>query len=114
LVDVLRRWSRLGPELVVMTRGSEGCAAETRSGLTEDLAGVKVDVVDTIGAGDSFESGLLSAVADEGLLEPATLGRLSSAQLARILQRAVAVAAITCGRAGADPPTREEYEAVAG
>lgn len=111
LSDVVRRWARLGPELAVMTRGADGCVAETRSGLSADLAGVPVEVVDTIGAGDSFESGLLSGVADEDLLDPVALGRMSSPQLEAVLRRAVTVAAMTCGRAGADPPSRTEYEA---
>lgn len=111
LRDVLRRWARLGPELVVMTRGADGCLAETRSGLSAELPGERVEVVDTIGAGDSFESGLLSALADGGLLDSEMLGRISSSQLEAVLRRAVTVAAVTCGRAGADPPTRDEYEA---
>lgn len=111
LAGVLRRWVTLGPELVVMTRGADGCAAETRSGVSADRPGVKVEVVDTIGAGDSFESGLLSGLADEGLLHPDGLAQLSSTQLDSVLRRAVTVAAITCGRAGADPPNRAEYDA---
>jgi fructokinase len=112
LADVLRRWARMGPDLVVMTRGAQGCIAETRSGLSAQRSGVVVDVVDTIGAGDSFESGLLSGLADANLVYPTSLAQLSRPQLDSVLQRAAAVSAITCGRAGADPPSRAEYEAV--
>ena len=95
LGDVVRRWARMGPELVVMTRGADGCVAETRSGLSAERPGLAVQVVDTIGAGDSFESGLLSGLADAELVEPTSLAQLSSAQLDSVLQRAATVAAIT-------------------
>lgn len=109
--DAVVRWASLGPELVVMTRGAHGCLAVTRSGEVVELPGVSVAVVDTIGAGDSFESGLLSGLADAGRLHPDTVARLSGDDIRPLLERAVMVSSMTCQRAGADPPTRDEYEA---
>jgi fructokinase len=109
--DAVARWSTLGPELVVMTRGAEGCLAITPSGATADREGVKVDVADTIGAGDAFESGLLSAIADLDRLAPDAVAKLSDDELSFLLERATTVSAMTCEKEGADPPTRAEYDA---
>jgi fructokinase len=111
LDDAVGRWSTLGPQLVVMTRGAEGCVALTPSGATAERPGVQVDVADTIGAGDAFESGLLSAIADLDRLSPEAVAKLSDDDLAFVLERAITVSAMTCEKEGADPPTRAEYTA---
>lgn len=111
-VDALRHWSTMGPALVVMTRGPDGCVAVKMSGESVELPGVKVEVVDTIGAGDSFEAGLLSGLADTQCLSAAAIAEQPAAGLREVLQRAIDVSAMTCGRAGADPPTRANYDAM--
>ena len=100
----------LGPELVVTTRGSDGCTAVGPSGLMVERGGQPVDVVDTIGAGDAFQSGLLSGIADLDALAPGRVARLSEEEVASLLDRAVTISAMTCEREGADPPTRPEYD----
>jgi len=109
--DVLAHWLALGPEMVVMTRGPEGCVALRRGREPLVAAGRTVEVVDTIGAGDAFESGLLSGLADAGCADPGRVAKAGAEALQAAVERAVAVSAITCTRAGADPPTRTEYEA---
>jgi fructokinase len=109
-VGALERWSTLGPALVVMTQGPDGCLGIKAGGPSYDLPGFAVDVVDTIGAGDSFESGLLSGIADAGALDPARIDGLGSEQVESILERSVLVSSMTCQRSGADPPTRLEYD----
>ncbi|KNX36448.1 carbohydrate kinase family protein [Luteipulveratus halotolerans] len=113
LGQVAGLWARLGPRLVVITRGGEGALAHVAP--TEDvvdLPGRTVEVVDTVGAGDSFMSGLLSGLLDAGLLGgPDARDRLRTATLAQVrpaLERALATSAITVSRAGAQPPTRAE------
>ena len=113
LSDVLRLWGQLGPALTVVTRGSNG--AVVGLSITGDLTSIDAPiarVVDTVGAGDSFMAGLLS-----GLLEAGLLGgiegreRLRSALLADVrpaVDRALACAAITVSRAGANPPRLAE------
>jgi fructokinase len=64
-----------------------------------------VRLVDTIGAGDAFTSGLLDALSRAGVRDPA---RLAAADLGAALDDAILVAALTCERAGADPPTAAE------
>lgn len=106
----LLRWATLGPALVVLTRGGDGCVALTPRGHRCELPSRAVDVIDTIGAGDAFQAGLLSGLADEGVASPDRIAAIDAAALERVLQRALTVASITCTRAGADPPTRADYE----
>ena len=106
-----KRWRALGPALIVITRGPDGCSAITADGSVTARAGVGVRVADTIGAGDAFMSGLLSGLADSGCSAPGHVSALDTAALEDVLDRAVLVSALTCERAGADPPTRDEYDA---
>jgi fructokinase len=101
-------WARSGPQLVVVTRGAEGATALRADGGTLTVAGVPVDVVDTVGAGDAFTSGLLAALDAHALLDRVALGDVTPEQLREVLMFAGRVAAATCARRGADPPTRDE------
>ena len=109
--EAVERWAGLGPSLVMITRGPDGvlvwCAGETRSFPTTD-----VTVADTVGAGDSFMSGVLSGLLDAGLLGGvAARERLRGATLADVtpaIERALACSGITVSRAGANPPRRDE------
>ncbi len=93
---------------VVLTRGPLGAWAFTASGRV-DVAGVSVDVVDTVGAGDTFVAATLVGLHDRGLAgEPRALADLEAGDWADIVGLAVRAAAITCSRRGADPPTRAE------
>lgn len=111
--QVLALWGQLGPSLVVMTRGGDGALMHvTATGETESVAGRSVSVVDTVGAGDSFQSGLLSGLLDPGLLGSADArSRLRAANLSDLrpaVDRAIETSAITVSRAGANPPSRAE------
>ena len=112
-LDVAREWMAEGPALVVVTRGGDGCLAVTATG---DVAvpSVPVDVVDTVGAGDSFMAALLDALSRAGVLGGEvrdSFSRLPGQDVAQALRWAAAAAAITCGRPGADPPTTAELRA---
>jgi fructokinase len=110
-IDALERWASLGPSLVVMTRGPDGCLAYLANGEAVAVAGMRVEVVDTIGAGDSFESGMLAGIAGSGLLDPTRVSDLDGEIVRTILDRAVTASAMTCQRIGANPPTRAELDA---
>lgn len=90
-----------GPSLVVLTRGEQGITAFTSEGLV-DVPGVAIEVVDTVGAGDTVGAVLAEAIAKFGLT-----GLLGEA-LSATLNRAARAAAITCSRAGAQPPKASE------
>jgi fructokinase len=108
LDEVIDRILDLGPALVAVTRGGEGALLATRRDRVA-VAGVRVDVIDTIGAGDSFMSALIAQLA--GLLEAGASPHevraasvIDAAALERIGTFAVRCAAITVSRAGANPP----------
>lgn len=110
---VLRLWGQLGPSVTVVTRGADGARLHlTRTGEFADLTGHSVQVADTVGAGDSFQAGLVAGLLDAGLLgSPHARSALRKANLEDVLpaaRLAIACAAVTVARPGADPPTREE------
>jgi fructokinase len=105
-----RSWLEGGPAIVVITRGGEGAHAFTWGGETE-VAAPQTPVADTVGAGDSFMSGLLAGLADNGLLGRTHEPLLRSIDLdttRSVLDFAARCAAVTVSRHGADPPARDE------
>jgi fructokinase len=110
--DVARRWLSSGPAVVIVTRGGEGVFAVSRN-VEMQRPSVPVDLVDTVGAGDSFTSGLLDGLRRADLVggqRKQALVDVDEATLRSILDEAAMVAAITCSRPGADPPTRAEVD----
>ncbi|RIV37571.1 carbohydrate kinase [Micromonospora radicis] len=100
VTDVLRHWRELGVTLAVVTLGGDGAVAVSGTREFRQPAPV-VDVVDTIGAGDAFTAGLLAGLSGRATCWP-------DEEIATALRYAVEVAAVTCTRAGADPPRRDE------
>ena len=90
-------------QLVVLTRGASGIDGYTQDGEVS-VPGVRVDVVDTVGAGDTVGAILVEAIVKYGL------DNLVGTTLENTLHRAAQAAAITCSRAGANPPTFQELE----
>ena len=97
-----------GASLIVITRGMKGALAWHRRAGAMEVGAPAVDVVDTIGAGDSFHAALLFALREQGCIERAGLQAAGAAELRRALSFACQCAALTCTRAGADPPRRNE------
>jgi fructokinase len=110
VADLAADWLAAEARLVVLTRGSEGATIFARGAATSRPT-IKVKVVDTVGAGDATMGGLLAALHDRDALSRERLEQLGKADLTEILDFALGVAAITCSRIGADPPTRAELEA---
>jgi fructokinase len=110
--DVAQRWVHSGPSLVVITEGAAGSRAVTATREVRCPA-VPADVVDTIGAGDTFAGALLDWLYRAGKLGGRLTG-LVEPDLVAALRHASAAAAITCSRAGADPPYRDELLEAAG
>jgi len=99
-----------GPELAVLTRGARGSAAFWKGG-TVEVESRKVEVVDTIGAGDTFHAAFLVALEEAGVRDRAGLRALESTALRNALEWAGAAAALDCTKAGAEPPSYDELEA---
>jgi fructokinase len=97
-----------GASLVVITRGIKGAQAWHKEAGAVEVEAPTVDVVDTIGAGDSFQAALLFALRAIGRIGPASLAQTNSEELGRVLSFAAHCAAFTCSRAGADPPRASE------
>jgi len=107
--STLAEWAGRGPKFCVVTRGERGAAAFMGQQRFE-IPAPAVDVVDTVGAGDSFMSALLGAMDADGALGAAAPAPQAK-QLERWLAFAAKASAITCTRRGSDPPTRAEVEA---
>ena len=99
-----------GSKLVVITCGERGALAwHPRAGAFA-VAAPRANVADTVGAGDSFQAALLFALRALGRIEANALAQASAEELKRALVFAAACSAVTCSRAGADPPRRAEVE----
>jgi fructokinase len=97
-----------GATLVIVTRGERGVLAWHRhAGYIEAMA-PHVDVVDTIGAGDTFQGALLVALREMQAIATQDLIAIDPQKLGRAITFAVTCAAVTCSRAGADPPRRSD------
>uniref|UniRef100_UPI003D8F4122 carbohydrate kinase family protein n=1 Tax=Gordonia sp. B7-2 TaxID=3420932 RepID=UPI003D8F4122 len=100
-------WIDNGVTAVVTTAGADGLSIRT-AGDTVTVSAPEVNVVDTIGAGDSIMGGVLHGLDRLGALTPAAVGSLGSDQWRSVAEFAVHVAAVTVTRPGADPPWASE------
>lgn len=103
-----REWLAAGPAAVVVTRGGDGLTAFTREGGEYAVPGERVEVVDTIGAGDTVNAALLHGLAARDALGPGGLDTLGAEEWRALLGFAARAAAVTCSRAGAEPPYAHE------
>lgn len=108
-VEIARGWTANGPSLVVLTRGSAGARIVTGS-FEADVPAEHVDVVDTVGAGDAFMAGLLARLRELGALTIGALAEIDEATATDAVRFATTASAITCQRAGANPPSRGELD----
>jgi fructokinase len=102
---------RGGASLVVVTRGIKGAQAWHREAGAVEVQAPAIDVVDSIGAGDSFQAALLFALRAIGRIGAKALMQMNPGELARAVSFATACAAFTCGRPGADPPRQSDVGA---
>ena len=97
-----------GPAIVVLTRGGDDLTAYRANSTTVTVPAQRVDVVDTIGAGDTANAAMLSWLQRRGDLTRAGVNALTNDDVSAMLTFAAKAAAITCSRAGANPPTFAE------
>ena len=97
-----------GPSVVIVTQGAEGAIATLADGTSIAVPAAKTNVVDTIGAGDTFNAGFLAKLSELDLLTPEALGTLDLDALRDAMTYGARVAAITVSRAGANPPWANE------
>lgn len=105
--EIAAEWLKLGPKLIVITKGAHGADAYTTHA-TVRVPGVKVDVVDTVGAGDTVNAGILVSLHNQGLLTKGSIENLSEDEIHSAVALGVRAAAVTVSRAGANPPWAAE------
>lgn len=97
----------MGPSLVCITEGSAGALGITKEH-TVFVEALKVTPVDTVGAGDTFNAGILTALSQAGALTKSALANLSQETIHAALSLGCRAASITVSRAGANPPWGHE------
>lgn len=102
-----RIWLDQGPSLVVFTRGAKGAIGFSRSHRVE-VDGEPVTVADTVGAGDTFNAGILASLKRDGVLSKPAIRALSADTIDNALRLGAKAAAVTVSRPGANPPWAEE------
>jgi fructokinase len=113
--EIAQQWVAGTSRLVFVTRGSEGVSVYRDGGVRFDVASRKINVVDTVGAGDTFCANLLGQLYDADALGTDPFDRLANlgnAAIAEYVRVAGVAASITCERAGCEPPTLSDLEAV--
>ena len=105
--SAISRWSSREVQLIVVTRGGDGALVSLRGEVFES-SGRTVEVVDTVGAGDSFQAGLLCGLNELDKATKAGLSEVSLDECRRVVDFAMEAAAMTCTRRGADLPRRSE------
>ncbi|MEQ8357118.1 MAG: carbohydrate kinase [Kiloniellaceae bacterium] len=105
--SAVTRWHSRGVQLVVITRGAQGALASLRGEVFE-VPGRKVETVDTVGAGDTFQAALLCGLEELGQATKTGLAGLGLNDCRRLVEFAIAAASVTCSRRGADLPRRGE------
>ena len=105
--EIAAHWLDHGAKLVVVTKGADGATGYSRAHKVS-VPSERVTVVDTVGAGDTFDAGILASLKMQGLLTKAQVASLTEDQIAKALALGAKAAAVTVSRAGANPPFAHE------
>ncbi len=98
----------LGARTVILTQGAQGATAYLRNGTEVHVPARPAQIVDTVGAGDTFNAGVLASLSQAGWLRKDRWADITAAQMNDALTLGAQVAAITVSRAGANPPWAHE------
>jgi fructokinase len=108
----LDKCQQAGVAIAIVTRGGEGAIGRCGAGTVTAKSELPGTLVDTVGAGDTYQAALLTRLSEMGLLDSDSLGTLPLQVLEEIMVFAARAAAITCTRRGADLPRRVEVTTV--
>lgn len=97
-----------GPNVVLLTRGSEGATGYLANGAEVHVPARRVQIADTVGAGDTFNAGVLAKLSECGALQKDALKDLGDDLLLEALEYGATVASVTVSRSGANPPWADE------
>ncbi len=109
--EIAGRWLDGGAGLVVVTRGENG-AEVFAPGTNLPVPGHRIELVDTVGAGDTFQAALIAGLCEFGIRSRQALDGVAPDALRSLIEFASQAAAITCSRRGADMPRRSELPAL--
>ena len=108
LTEKVATLQKRGPSVVILTRGGEGASGYLSDGSEVNVPAQRVEIVDTVGAGDTFNAGVLAKLHELGALDKDKLKSLQPDTLIAALEHGARVAAVTVSRAGANPPWASE------
>ena len=108
LKDKVMALLELGPAAVILTQGAQGATGYLKSGAEVKVPAIRAKVVDTVGAGDTFNAGVLAQLFEAGKLTKTAVSDISPDTLQSAIEFGAKVAAITVTRAGANPPWANE------
>lgn len=108
MAEKVARLQEAGPAMIIVTKGGSGASAYLQGGRQVDVASRRVEVVDTVGAGDTFNAGVLAKLSALGFLSKEGMRGLTEEAAKAALAHGAKVAAITVSRAGANPPWQDE------
>ena len=106
--EKIEKLHNLGAKLIIVTKGAEGVAAYVKNKKVINLPAQKVNVIDTVGAGDTFNAGFLAKLSKLKLLSKSNIKNLSSKQISTAFEYGIKAASITVSRKGANPPLLSE------
>ena len=113
--EIARQWIGSTGRHVFVTRGGDGVSIYRPGGVRLDVPSRRINVVDTVGAGDTFCANLLGQLSDIGALGTDAFDRLTNlddSTMSEFVRIAGVAASITCERAGAEPPTLADLNEV--
>ena len=108
IADKAAQMMAQGPKLVIVTKGGDGASAYLANGESVEASARRVTVVDTVGAGDTFNAGVLAKLSALGCLTKQGIQELGADDALAALRLGAEVASITVSRAGANPPLLSE------
>lgn len=97
-----------GPSIIILTRGSEGASAFFNDDASISVPANRVEIVDTVGAGDTFNAGVLARLSNLGLLTKKGILKIEANEMREALANGAKVASVTVSRSGANPPWAHE------
>jgi fructokinase len=108
ILEKLAALKALGPSIAILTEGAKGPTALIGDNQAVRVPVPRVTVKDTVGAGDTFNAGVLAKLYRLNRLEKSKIAQISAADMAEALAHGTAVAAVTVSREGANPPWASE------
>jgi fructokinase len=110
LTAKFQRVGRADTALRILTKGGDGAMGILSNGDVCSVSAKRVEVVDTVGAGDTFNAGVMAYLQEQGLLTKSSIGKLCKEDTSQALRYGAAAAAVTVQHAGAESPWKDDLQ----